>query len=339
MRKGNNLQKNTKVKISKKDHLVVIPIFIPFIEDYYVDALEVFKICIKSLKINSFFKQKIVIISNGSCEVVNNELVKLLDRNFFDELIIVKDQIGKINSILKGLTKLEESFVTISDADIMFLPNWDKAVISIFENCPKAAAVSPIPIFRKHKELTGNIWIDYLFSKKLFFDSVSDPEGMTLFANSIGWPWLDQKFKDVILKLKLKNNENAVVGATHCVATYKKEVFDFSPKISSDYKLGGDSEINYLDYPVLKYGGYRLSTDLNYAYHMGNKIDHWMLTKMNSFTESDKQEIEGFKKIINSKSYFSELKHKLFIFLIQNRKISSFFYRKKGLTKSQIKNF
>jgi hypothetical protein len=46
---------------------------------------------------------------------------------------------------------------------------------------------------------------------------------MTRFANSIGWPWLDIKYKDVIATLKLKWYYSCL-GSSHFVATYKREV-------------------------------------------------------------------------------------------------------------------
>ena len=62
-----------------------------------------------------------------------------------------------------------------------------KSVVNVFEHS-KSGAVCPVPVFRKHLNLTSNIWLRYIFSKKLYFRPVKNPEALTRFANSIGWP-------------------------------------------------------------------------------------------------------------------------------------------------------
>ena len=61
-------------------------------------------------------------------------------------------------------------------------------------------------------------------------------------------------------------------------------------KQNSRFKLGGDSEHLYTDLPVIKSGGYRLSTYDNYAYHLGNQIEPWMNEVYNSVHEVPKKE-------------------------------------------------
>jgi hypothetical protein len=55
-------------------------------------------------------------------------------------LIIEKDLIGKINSILKVLRTAEERLITITDADVLFVNGWEQAVLNVFEAFPKAGS-------------------------------------------------------------------------------------------------------------------------------------------------------------------------------------------------------
>lgn len=341
MRKGTNLSKDVLITPSDSSHRVIIPLYIPFENDYYKDAFKIFEYCLFSIIKTSATKLKISVISNNSCDSINDKLYTLQKQGDIDELIIEKEAIGKVNSILKALRTAEERLITITDADVLFCNGWEDAVVTVFESFPKAGAVCPVPIYRKHFHLTSNIWMRYLFSKKLFFRPVKNVEAMTRFANSIGWPWLDEKWRDVIGTLKANNGTIAVLGCSHFVATYKREAFEQLPKNNSKYKLGGDSEFLYTDEPVLKMGGYRLSTYDNYAFHLGNKIEPWMeeqFDSLNTVHEKNKNDYSKLNKLKNNKLgyFFSE---NIFKKLLYFNRIKNSLLKYKGLTQEQLKNF
>lgn len=341
MRKGNNIPKDKILQLVPSSHRVIIPLHIPFESDYYKDSFEIFKICLHSVIKTSTTKLKISVISNNSCDSVNDKLYAIQKQGYIDELIIEKDAIGKVNSVLKSLRTVEERLITITDADVLFCNGWEEAVVEVFEAFQQAGAVCPVPVFRKHFHLTSNIWIRYLFSKKLFFRPVKNVEAMTRFANSIGWSWLDEKWRDVIGTLKANNGTIAVLGCSHFVATYKREVFERLPKNNSKYKLGGDSEFLYTDEPILKMGGYRLSTYDNYAFHLGNKIEPWMKVQFDSLITVQEKNKNDYSKLNKLKSnnlgyFFSEM---IFKKILCFNSIKNLLLKNKGLTHEQIKNF
>lgn len=340
MRKGENISKDKQVKLVKCSHRVIIPLFIPHEEGYYAEAFKIFKMCLVSVRKTSFSPIKVSVIYNGGCAAVQTKLMKLFKEEVIDELVIEKEVIGKINSILKSLRTAEERLITITDADVLFLNNWEKEVVKVFEAFPKAGMVSPVPVYRTHLRLTSNIWMRFLFSNRLKFSPVKNPEAMTRFANSIGWPWLDKKYKDVIATLRSRNDHLAVVGNAHFVGTYKREVFKKLPKDNSDYILGGDSENLYTDLPTIKSGGYRLATYDNYAYHMGNTLETWMLNEFKAL-KSEVKRYNNFKHLYLLKrgalNYF--LSEKIFKKMFKIRAFKSICFRMKGLTKEQLKDF
>ena len=340
MRKGINISKDVLLNPSVSSHRVIIPLYIPNEEDYYKEAYQIFEYCLFSVIKTSATQLKISVVSNKSCDAVNDKLYELQKKGCIDELIIEKEALGKINSILKALRTAEERLITITDADVLFCNGWEEAVSEVFEAFPKAGAVSPVPVFRKHFHLTANIWIRHFFSKRLFFKPVKNSAALTRFANSIGWPWLDDKWKDTIGTLTSKNGTVAVLGCPHFVATYKREVFQELPKQNSRFKLGGDSEHLYTDLPVIKSGGYRLSTYDNYAYHLGNQIEPWMNEVYNSVHEVPKKENTYSKFAVlrrNRLEYlFSEY---LFKKILYFKPVKRMLLKSKGLTSTQINNF
>ena len=340
MRKGENLSKENLISISDSNHRVIIPLYIPNEDTYYKDAYKIFEYCLFSVIKTSSTKLKVSVISNNSCYEVNERLFQLQKQGYIDELIIEKEAVGKINSILKALRTAQERLITITDADVLFCNGWEEAVVSVFEAFPKAGSVSPVPVFRTHLRLTANIWMRYLFSSKLSFRPVKNPDALTRFANSIGWPWLDIKYKDVIGTLKANNGTIAVLGCSHFVVTYKREVFDELPKGNSVFQLGGDSEHLYTDEPVLKMGGYRLATYNNYAYHLGNHLETWMEEAFDELFEEEKG-IKNYNTLprLKKSSIMYYLSDIFFNKIIAFKKVKNFILKQKGLTTNQIKNF
>lgn len=341
MRKGDNPTKIGKlVEKTPCEHRVIIPLHVPNEEGYYKDAYKIFELCLFSVKKTASTPIKISVVSNGSSITVNERLTQLYVQNIIDELIIEREGVGKVNSILKALRTADERFITITDADVLFKNEWESEVVKVFESFPKAGAVSPVPVFRKHFELTHNIWFDYFFSSKLKFEKVTNVEGLEKFATSLGWKFLRDSWKDVILKLESRNGTKAVVGCPHFCATYKREVFDNLPKSNSIYKILGDSEYLYTDLPVLKNDGYRLATDNNYAFHLGNVFEPWMQNLFDSLIQeipkySDYKNIPLIKR--NKSAFY--LKNILFKKFIKNHKIICYLLKNKGLSKEQILNF
>ncbi|GAA4815368.1 glycosyltransferase family A protein [Litoribaculum gwangyangense] len=339
MRKGVNSSKEALITSSNIQHRVLVPLYIPFEKDYYKDAFSIFEMCLNSILNTSIYKLKITVVSDGCCDKVNDKLYRLFRNNKINELIIEKDNIGKINAILKGLRTVNEPFVTITDADILFLNNWDKNIFEIFSTFKKAAVVSPIPVFRKQLSYTANIWLDFLFSKKMKFREVKNPDALEKFANSLGWPFLHDKYKDVIMTLK-QDNVIAVVSAAHCVATYKTKYLKNIPRKNTIYKLGGNTEGEYLDKPPYELDGYRLSTYDNYAYHMGNLKEDWIVGTFDSQKKVDeKVTLPVFAKQSPKKKPLKLLAMKLLLKAFKIRKVYDFFLKSKGLTREKLKVF
>ncbi|TYB80167.1 glycosyltransferase family 2 protein [Bizionia saleffrena] len=339
MRKGDNKSKNIKIGVTSCEHRVIIPLYVPVEEGYYKQSFDIFKMCLSSVRKTSVSKIKVSVVSNGSSANINSKLLDFQNDGLIDELIIERENIGKINSVLKVLRSTEERFITITDADVLFLNNWEKEVMSIFKEFPDAAAVSPLPVFRTQNHYTSSILFDYFFSNKLKFSKVKNPDALTLFAKSIGWSYLDDKWKDCIMTIESKNGTKAVVGCNHCVVTYKREIFNGIPSNNSKYKLGGDSEGLYLDIPAQYFGGYRLATYDNFAYHLGNTIETWMLKDFNNLINEEKKDHFTQSLFLKKSIVRHFFKNIIFKKIISRKAIRKIYYRKKGLKQSKLIDF
>ncbi|GAK99351.1 glycosyltransferase [Nonlabens ulvanivorans] len=338
MREGTNNTKGVKVDYSHTNHRIIIPFYISNGTDFYSDSIKILELCLLSLKRHSVYNHKVTLICNGNRNnAVENKITALYQNDLIQELLFFPEAIGKVNAILKVLRDIPEYYVTITDGDVFFKTKWDKEVMDVFKNHPKAGAVSPIPIMRSHSGYTMNIWSDYLFSNKLQFKKPEDALGLEHFSKSIGWPHLPEHFKNWILMVT-NNDHNAVVGHSHFCATYKTTVFNALPDDQPIYLLGNNSMFPFLDRPTTLCDGYRLATAQTNGYHLGNTfVDDQDLYALHTQQECVEIPVHDHKMRVKPISYF--IKFKLFSKLMRTKWFKKKFYTSKGLPSEQLDNF
>ncbi len=275
MRVGTNPVKNTSESIGAYFHQVVIPVYIPDSEGYFKNSFAIFQKCLTSLITTCHGKTFITVVSNGSTSIVEEYLNSLYKNGSIHEVIYTQN-IGKINAFYKGFTGHNFPLITITDADVLFLNGWQEATYSVFNEFPRTGFVSTTPIPKLLKYNTEGTFGAFLFSKKLRFQPVLDKDALLHFDKSLGeQPFYNPVHLEKILTLQGKKS-NAVLGSGHFIATYRAEVFDSLKQRYSSLKLGGESVRNFLDKPVIDSDYWRLSTERNYTYHMGNVLEPWM---------------------------------------------------------------
>ncbi len=336
MRIGNNPHKDKVIPQSNYLHQVVIPVYIPNQESYFKDSFRIFQLCIESLLTTIHDKTFITIVNNGSGDFIKDYLDKLFKENKIQEIIHTQN-IGKLNAILKGLAGNRIKLVTISDSDVLFLPNWQMETIKIFNQIPNVGVVGIVPQFKMYENYCGNVIFDNLFNKNLKFIPVKNQNALVRFYDSISWDRkYNQNYLEYNLGLEINPDLKVLLGSGHFVATYKKDIFDKIPNYI-EYKLGGDSE-GYLDRAPLKKGYWRITTYDNFAYHMGNIYEDWMridLPKEKSIQITN----SNFRNKNQVKQVSCFMKNRLFIKFISIRWMYKLFLKWKKLPKRMIETY
>ena len=337
MRIGFNPNKDKKIPPSDFFHQVIIPVYIPHFDDYFKDSFQILQYCLESLFKTSHSRTYISIINNGSCTEIVTYLNRLHETGKIHE-IIHTSSIGKLNAILKGMAGQNFPLITMSDADVMFLDGWQKSTYTIFEKFPKSGVVSTTPNSKMLRYYTSNVLFDTFFSKNIKFTKVFDSNAMLKFAESIGNQDL---FKPVHLEKYLtitKDNLKAVVGSGHFVATYRRDVFNKSITDYSEYKMGSALS-TFFDNVALKKDMWRLSTEQNYTFHMGNTKETWMEETIENLSECNN--IILFVKLndVKSNKFIVWIKSFVFSRIIFKKLFWQFYLRLKGLTKEQAKQY
>ncbi|MFD2528369.1 glycosyltransferase family A protein [Polaribacter marinaquae] len=319
MRIGNNPAKeNSNLKIESY-HRVVIPVYIPNLtEDYFKDGLKILVLCLESLLLTIHSKTRVTLINNNCCSEVVDYLQKIYQSNdLVDQLLHSKINLGKINAIYAAVKSNLEPLISISDADVMFLPNWQKEVEKIINVFPEAGMVSPVPTSLGYRSKYMFNTIYYALTKgKLKFSDVEDSDALVNFQKSIGREKMYNKQHLSKYLTISKDETNAVIGCGHFVATFRAEVFKKSPNEVCKLKIVGGSESDYFDIPNDKANLLRLATTSNYAYHLGNTIEQWMIEKLDrikesNFTNSPLKSLSDVKYVKKHGYFIGKMLHKV----------------------------
>ncbi|SFS78528.1 glycosyltransferase family A protein [Lutibacter maritimus] len=338
MRIGNHPYKDKELDTTKYTHQIIVPVYIPNEDGYFKDAFKIFNYCLQSLITTVHSQTFITIVNNGSNLKVINYLNELLYQQKIHELIHTEN-IGKLNAILKGLAGNNIDLVTITDADVLFKPNWQQETYKVFNTFTKAGVVGLIPQFKMFELYCGNVLFDTFFSKKVQFTKVKSKDELAQFYKSIGW---EPNYNPNYLQQNLSITHTqctAIIGAGHVVATYKKELFE-TIKTYIGAKMGANSE-GYLDKAPLYKGLWRLTTEKNMAYHMGNVVEPWMEEVSTAPTEKaiEIPLLNTYKSKKNISSFLFFIKNRLFGKLFSNSHFKKLYYRYKKLPKEMIQNY
>ncbi|MES2239809.1 MAG: glycosyltransferase family A protein [Bacteroidota bacterium] len=337
MRIGFNPNKDKLQVTNDFFHQLIIPVYIPNQQGYFNDSFTILKYCLNSLFKTSHSKTYFTIVNNGSGAEVIEYLNSLYQQGKIHELLHTTN-IGKLNATLKGISGQNFPLVTITDADVLFLNNWQKETYRVFEDFPKAGAVSPVPSPKMLKHFTSTVFFENIFSSKFKFTKTIDKQSLKMFAMSIG---NDNFYKEAHLNKNLtitKTKTTAVVGAAHFVATYRIGCFDNLKQRFSKYSLGGNSEQLLLDKPVEDKGYWRLATQSNHAYHMGNVYEDWM-TEVLSGLKQEQNEFD-IPINLNDKPKIVLVPFTRFFFkILRIKSIWELLLRYKGLTKEEAKEY
>lgn len=314
MRIGSNPQKAANKTKLKTNHRVIVVVFIPELTGYYKNSLEVFQFCVQSLISANSGRYEITLVNNGSCEEVS-KLINTYNPKDIDTVIHHRTNIGKIDALIGAARGAREDLITLSDADILFTNNWDKATQEIFSNFRNIGSVSPIPFRHGLFYGTSSVLKEVLL-KRVSFSFKEIPENFdnqAKYLKSINW----NKEKDnKVTWPVIKNGDfEAIVGSGHQVLTVKREILlSTVPKKPSLTLVGGSSELKYIDEPIDKSGGMRVSTYHNYAYHMGNQLESWMREKFETRRSLKKEINLNPPEVVYDKGLMSKIRHKSYIY-------------------------
>jgi len=329
MRIGMNPQKEEGKIEMKSFHRIILVIYIPNEEGFYKNSLDVFKLCLDSLIVTINSRALITVVNNGSYAKVSKFLEKYLKDKKIDTLITHNANIGKIDAQIGAARGAREKYITLSDTDILFVKGWQENVEKVFEKFENVGSVSPIPVRHAIYYGTSSVLKSIVLNKNKFKEiPIADNfNNYNRYLESINW---DLETNENVKWPVVENDGfEAVIGSGHQILTIDRDIlFTTVPSNPSLILVGNNSEFKYIDEPIDKSGKLRLSTFNNFAFHMGNTIESWMI----EIYEKNKD----YEFVESSISFGKPINHSDLL----NTKISFKFYNlKKKVLKAFFKRF
>lgn len=276
MRTGVNPEKYKNERNRVFHHRVIIPIYIPGVnEEYYKESIDVLDKCVGSL-IDTIDKERtsITLINNNSTLLINPVFEKY--KRYIDKYVLYGENKGKVYAVLNEARGAYEPFVTIADADVLFRAGWEEEIWEVFNEYQRAGIVSPVPSPNNSFHYNSSLFFDNYLQGKLKYGEIIKEKDLALYKKSHSPKILDRnnrKFSWGEKQYYLDGKYKAIAGASHFVATYK--TFLFQGKIEfPEIKFQNSYEEIFLDNIADLKGFYRLSTNAAFAYHMGNTVDN-----------------------------------------------------------------
>ncbi|MGA7731717.1 MAG: glycosyltransferase family A protein [Chloroflexia bacterium] len=260
-------------------HRIVVPVYIPNLEGYFAQSLDVLKVCLESLHRTADAKARITAVSNGSAPEVVAELRRQLDLGVLDQLLLNGTNRGKVDAVVSVARGCFEPFITITDCDVLFRTGWLEAVERVFLTFPEAGFVSPAPTPNAPWYFTSATVLDSVVRRELRLEKVIDDADLDLFEQSIGWAIYKPEERQAQYVVR-RGEGLACVGSGHFVFTIRKEVVRAMPEQPSQQAVGGISEVTWLDAPADALGLWRLATPKTFAYHIGNVLGPWVYEEL-----------------------------------------------------------
>ena len=246
-----NPQKQEKRIELKSNHRIVVVAYIPDLEGYCANVIEVFKPCVASANATKNSLCELTIVNNGSCNAVTDFINSLYQLNEVNCVIHHSENSGKMDAMIGAARTLREEFITLSDIDILYTKGWQEQVEDLFYSIPNVGSVSPISVKASHSYATFSSMQKILLRKVKFkYDIIKENfESHNRFLDSINWHnELDVSLKWPIISYR---NKKAILGSSHQILTIRRELlFSHVPTVPSLSLVGNYSKYNYIDLPI-----------------------------------------------------------------------------------------
>lgn len=255
---------------------VAVLTYVPHLEGYFEQRLEVIKKALASLKANTTLPHDLLVFDNGSCLPVVDYLQELRAAGQVDYLILSRQNLGKIGAFQLIFNAAPGEIVAYADDDILFYPGWLEAHLEILDTFPKVGMVSGVPV----RNAAG-----YAMNSLERLESQGAP-GLSISRQrripdewEVDWALSTgrdpakhltamQTHQDVVLS---KGGVEAIGSANHFQFLVPKALMlEILPRQWTGKLMGHMVE---LDQAVDELGYLRLSTVDRYVRHLGNVLD------------------------------------------------------------------
>jgi glycosyltransferase involved in cell wall biosynthesis len=273
MRLGQNPAKSIDKVPQPEEVTVAVVTYIPFLEGYYAESLDVLKVCLDSIRENTGLSYDLMVFDNASCAEVRAYLMERHQEGAIQYLTLSDKNVGKGGAWNFIFQAAPGKVIAYSDSDILFYPGWLKESLDILKTFPNTGMVTARPMRTPEALFASTLewarqtpeiqienevflaWEDY--REHLVSLGVSEEQAREWYAEGKDW------------RLTL-HGVKAQIGAAHFQFTACKSVLrEFLP-FNMDRPMG---QVRSLDEQINQAGYLRLGTCNVLVRHLGNHLE------------------------------------------------------------------
>ena len=254
---------------------VFLVVYVPHLTGFFAHMQKILDWSLDSLERTASSETcRVTLISNASCDAVEKQL---MDRQsvLFDQVILDKQNRGKIDGLLSVARGALEEVVVLSDCDVLFRKGWLEAILNVFAGFPEAGSVSPIASPRRYSYETRTTLLSAALKRELVIKKRQPMSDFRRMTDGSSDPEAQLRFLGGQATVTRNGIDAGIAGGHQCVA-FRNEMLRKLPTRPCLRLLEPHADRDFLDRPPDVHGYWRLSTPRNYAYHMGNTPARWM---------------------------------------------------------------
>lgn len=289
MRVGQNPAKSIEQVPQPARVTVAIVTYIPFLNGYYEQSLDVLKVCLGSIWQNTTLPYDLLVFDNASCGAVRDYLQGAQQQGKIQYLVLSDRNVGKggaWNLIFQGAPG---EIVAYADSDVYFFPEWLEESLALLESFPKVGMVTSRPLRTPEtyytstltwaKDTPGVVAEKGQFMSWEIYQEHTDSLGVTV-GQARQW------FQDTYDWRIQYKTLTAYIGAAHFqFVAYKNVLLSLAP-LKMDRPMG---QVRSLDEKLNNEGYLRLTTAERLVKHLGNRLESSGLDVPEKTHRSDSQ--------------------------------------------------
>ena len=306
MRAGQNPVKIIKPEIfPPQDVTVVVVSFIPYLTGYFEYALDLLRITLNSISLNTDQGYDLLVFDNASCPQARSYLLEQVDLKNIQYLMLADKNVGIPGAWNAAFRAAPGKYVAYADSDVYFHPGWLSAHMEVFETYPNVGMVTGIPLRSPVKFSTATLdWAENNPDVTINKGVLQDWDILWTHAKSLGKTEKEakkiyQEGEDIQISYR---GVDTYLGAGHFQFVALREILNTILPLPIEIAMGNE---RHLDTKINELGLLRLSLTKKYIQHMGNQPPAELLdtahNTVNKTLPSDKKTIinKAFDRVLD----------------------------------------
>lgn len=272
MRVGENPAKKIN-RIPKPQRITVAVLsYIPFLNGYYRECLDVLKLCLQSIWNNTDLAYDLLVFDNGSCPEAKEFLFESQRAKKIQYLLFSEKNIGKGGAWNVIFSCAPGEIIAYCDSDAFFYKGWLSACVKVLETYPKVGMVTARPMRTRAELFSSTIkWAENNKNVKLEKGQILNYEEFHDFAITLGYSEerIHEMYQSTIDYRITYKGLPSFIGANHFqFVSWKNTLNQFIP-LKMTKPLG---QVQLLDKLINESGYLRLSTHQSLVQNMSNHV-------------------------------------------------------------------